>query len=90
MTMKNLIPLASIKTCPANERAEQSAVQISLQKTNDGFTILSGQRRLEAALTIWDEVKVNAGEIGEVMIAKLPDGKLVVIQDRNTMALFGL
>lgn len=57
------------------------AIQIHLCKGADGFYVVNGHMRLQALLSMQDEVKVEAPGIGEVLIAKLPDGRLVVTQD---------
>jgi len=63
-------------------------MQIHLRKDANGFHVVSGQSRLQAALLIRDEVKIEAPGIGEVLIAKLPEGSLVATQDKLTMTLF--
>jgi len=65
-------------------------MQIHLRKDTDGFHVVNGHMRLKCALAIQDEVKVDAPGIGEVLIAKLPDGRLVATQDKQTLALMGL
>lgn len=63
-------------------------MDISLAKAPDGYHIISGHRRLAAALSIRDEVLVTAPGIGEILILKRPDGGLVATQDTSTVALW--
>lgn len=65
-------------------------MQIHLRKDADGFHVVNGHMRLQAALSMRDEVNVEAPGIGEVLIAKLPDGRLVATQDKQTLALLGM
>lgn len=65
-------------------------MQIQLRKDADGFHVVNGHMRLQVALSMRDEVKVESPGIGEVLIAKLPDGRLVATQDKQTLALLGL
>lgn len=65
-------------------------MQIHLRKDADGFHVVNGRMRLQAVLSMRDEVKVEAPGIGEVLIAKLPDGRLVATQDKQTLALLGM
>lgn len=65
-------------------------MQIHLRKDADGFHVVSGHMRLHAALSMKDEVKVEAPGVGEVLIARLPNGSLVATQDAQTLALLGL
>lgn len=65
------------------------AMQILLEETAEGFRVLGGQLRLNAALTLRSEVLVESPGIGEVLIAKLPDGRMVATQDQRTIALLG-
>jgi hypothetical protein len=66
------------------------AITLHLRKTDDGLQVVDGQIRLRAAMSMRDEVLVEAPGLGEVLIAKLPDGRLVATQDKQTMALLGL
>lgn len=65
-------------------------MELYLRKAADGLHVVSGHTRLQAALSLSDEVKVNAPGIGEVLIAKTPDGKFVATQDARTLTLFGI
>lgn len=65
-------------------------MQIHLRKDAEGFHVVSGLSRLQAALSMADEVKVDAPGLGDVLIVKLPDGCFVATQDTETLALFGL
>lgn len=66
------------------------AMPLQLRKAEDGFHIVDGHMRLQAILSMQDEVLVESPGLGEVLIAKLPDGRLVATQDKQTMALLGL
>lgn len=66
------------------------AMTLHLRKADDGLHVVTGHMRLQAALSIRDEVLVESPGIGEVLIAKLPDGSFVATQDKQTMALLGL
>ena len=65
-------------------------MELHLRKAADGLHVVSGHMRLQAALALSDEVKVEAPGIGDVLIVKTPDGHLVVTQDEKTVALFGI
>lgn len=66
------------------------SIPLHLRKADDGLHVVTGHMRLQAALSIQDEVLVDAPGVGEVLIAKLPDGRLVATQDEQTVALLGL
>lgn len=66
------------------------AISLHLRKDDDGFHVVDGHRRLTAALSMQDEILVESPGIGEVLIVKLPDGRMVATQDKQTMALLGL
>ena len=68
----------------------KSAMELNLRKESDGFHVVDGHMRLRVALSMSDEVVVHAPGVGDVLIAKLPDGRLVATQDRQTVALFGI
>lgn len=65
-------------------------MELVLREDVDGLHILSGQRRLEAALSLADEVIVDAPGIGKVLIMKTPSKHLAAVRDEQTVALFGL
>lgn len=65
-------------------------MQLNLRKDADGFYVVSGHMRLQAALSLKDEVLVEAPGIGKVLIARMPDGSLVATQDNQTIALLGV
>ncbi len=65
-------------------------MDLMLRRDDDGFHVVSGHMRLKAALSLTDEVKVTVPGLGEVLIVKLPDDRLVATQDMQTLALFGL
>ena len=65
-------------------------MELHLRKASDGLHVVSGQMRLQAALALSGEVKVEAPGIGDVLIVKTPDGHLVATQDEKTLALFGI
>lgn len=66
------------------------AIPLHLKRTDDGIEIVNGHMRLHALLSFSDEVLVESPGLGEVLIAKLPDGRLVATQDKQTVALLGL
>lgn len=65
-------------------------IQIHLRKDGTGYHVVAGRHRLQAALSMQDEVLITAPGFGELLIAKLPDGRLVATQDNQTLALLGL
>lgn len=65
-------------------------MDLMLRRDDDGFHVVSGHMRLKAALSLTDEVQVTVPGLGEVLIVKLPDDRLVATQDMQTLALFGL
>jgi len=52
------------------------SVEIVIRETKIGLEIVSGRRRLDALLALRDEVVVMSPGIGEIVIARLPDGRL--------------
>ena len=65
-------------------------MELHLRKAADGLHVVNGHMRLRAALALSAEVKVSAPGIGEVLIVKTPDGKIIANQDAQTFALFGI
>ena len=51
------------------------SVEIIVRETKTGLEIVSGRRRLDALLALRDEVVVMSPGVGEVVIARLPDGR---------------
>ena len=47
-------------------------MELHLRKASDGLHVVSGQMRLQAALALSGEVKVEAPGIGDVLIVKTP------------------
>jgi hypothetical protein len=64
------------------------SVEIIVRETQTGLEIVSGRRRLEALLAIRDEVVVTSPGIGEMVIARLPDGRLQASANPDHVALF--
>ncbi|CDY78784.1 hypothetical protein BGLT_01550 [Caballeronia glathei] len=64
------------------------SVEIIVRETKAGLEIISGRRRLDALLALRDEVVVMSPGIGEVVIARLPDGRLQASADPEHVALF--
>ncbi len=52
------------------------ATDIVVRETQTGLQIVSGRRRLDALLALRDEVVVTSPGVGEVVFARLPDGRL--------------
>lgn len=64
------------------------SVEIIVRETKAGLEIVSGRRRLDALLALRDEVVVLSPGIGEVVIARLPDGRLQASANPDHIALF--
>ncbi|WP_244813648.1 hypothetical protein [Caballeronia sp. Lep1P3] len=64
------------------------SVQIIIRETRTGLEIVSGQRRLDALLALRDEVVVTSPGIGEMVIARLPNGRLQGSAKPEHVALF--
>jgi hypothetical protein len=64
------------------------SVEIIVRQTGAGLEIVSGRRRLEALLALRDEVVVTSPGIGEMVIARLPDGRLQASASPEHVALF--
>ena len=64
------------------------SVEIIVRETGTGLEIVSGRRRLEALLALRDEVVVMSPGIGEMVIARLPDGRLQASANPEHVALF--
>jgi hypothetical protein len=64
------------------------SVAITFRTTPGGIEITSGKRRLDALLAVRDEVVVTSPGIGEVVIARLPDGRLRASANPEHIALF--
>ncbi|CDY78941.1 hypothetical protein BGLT_04994 [Caballeronia glathei] len=63
-------------------------VEIIVRETKTGLEIVSGQRRLDALLALRDEVVVMSPGIGEIVIARLPDGRLQASANPEHVRLF--
>lgn len=64
------------------------SVEIIVRETKAGLEIISGRRRLDALLALRDEVVVMSPGIGEVVIARLPDGRLQASANPEHVELF--
>jgi hypothetical protein len=64
------------------------SVEIIVRETKTGLEIVSGRRRLDALLALRDEVVVMSPGVGEVVIARLPDGRLQASANPEHVALF--
>ena len=64
------------------------SVEIIVSETKTGLEIVSGRRRLDALLALRDEVVVMSPGIGEVVIARLPDGRLQASANPKHIKLF--
>jgi hypothetical protein len=64
------------------------SVEIIVRETGTGLEIISGRRRLEALLALRDEVVVMSPGVGEMVIARLPDGRLQASANPEHIALF--
>ena len=64
------------------------SVEIIVRETKTGLEIISGRRRLDALLAVRDEVVVMSPGVGEVVIARLPDGRLQASANPEHIALF--
>jgi hypothetical protein len=64
------------------------SVEIIVRETKTGLEIVSGRRRLDALLAVHDEVVVMSPGVGEVVIARLPDGRLQASANPEHIALF--
>ncbi|GAB5100144.1 hypothetical protein P9250_24510 [Caballeronia sp. LP006] len=64
------------------------SVEIIVRETKSGLEIVSGRRRLDALLALRDEVVVMSPGIGEIVVARLPDGRLQASANPEHVALF--
>jgi hypothetical protein len=64
------------------------SVEIVVRETKTGLEIVSGRRRLDALLALRDEVVVTSPGVGEVVIARLPDGRLQASANPKHIAIF--
>ena len=64
------------------------SVEIIVRETKTGLEIISGRRRLDALLAVRDEVVITTPELGEVVVARLPDGRLRASCDPELIKLF--
>lgn len=62
--------------------------EIIIRETPEGVEVLSGHRRLNALLAIRDEVVITSPGMGEVVIARLPDGRLRASCDPELIEVF--
>ena len=64
------------------------SVENIVREMGTGLEIVSGRRRLEALLALRDEVVVRCPDVGEIVIARLPDGRLQASANPEHVALF--
>ncbi len=64
------------------------SAEIVIRETAEGVEILEGERRLNALLALRDEVVITTPELGEVVVARLPDGRLRASCDPELIKLF--
>jgi hypothetical protein len=62
--------------------------EIILRPTPGGVELVSGKRRLDALLALRDEVVVFSPGLGDIVIARLPDGRLQASAHPQHVALF--
>jgi hypothetical protein len=62
--------------------------EIVIRETAEGVEILEGERRLTSLLAIHDEVVITTPELGDVVVARLPDGRLRASCDPELIKLF--
>jgi hypothetical protein len=62
--------------------------EIVIRETADGVEILEGERRLTSLLAVHDEVVITTPELGDVVVARLPDGRLRASCDPELIKLF--
>jgi hypothetical protein len=62
--------------------------EIVIRETAEGVQILEGERRLTELLAVHDEVVIITPELGEVVVARLPDGRLRASCDPELIKLF--
>lgn len=80
----------TVEVRPEDLKETDVRIPVQLMKESDGFHIVSGHMRLQAALSLADEVIVDAPGFGEVLVVKCPDGSFVATQDQQSIALLGL
>jgi hypothetical protein len=76
MKMTNLIPLASINTCPANKREEQCDIYVRFEES--GYEVVIGSIRLKAALQVQGRAVVQDIESGAKLQVVMVDDKPLV------------
>ncbi|MEJ0002598.1 MAG: hypothetical protein WDN30_01700 [Pararobbsia sp.] len=64
------------------------SAEIVIRETAEGVEIIEGERRLNALLALRDEVVITTPELGEVVVARLPDGRLRASCDPELIRLF--
>ncbi|WP_250512903.1 hypothetical protein [Caballeronia sp. INDeC2] len=79
--------ISSIETTLMDGELAMS-VEIIVRETGTGLEIVSGRRRLEALLALRDEVVVMSPGVGEMVIARLPDGRLQASANPEHVVLF--
>ena len=62
--------------------------EIVIRETAEGVQILEGERRLTELLAVHDEGVIITPELGEVVVARLPDGRLRASCDPELIKLF--
>lgn len=63
-------------------------MEVLLRQNQNGYIIVSGHRRLKAALDIKAEVGVVAPGIGKLLIFRNVEGKLFATNDDRTVEIF--
>ncbi|KMY86854.1 hypothetical protein BUMB_01242c [Candidatus Paraburkholderia calva] len=64
------------------------SVEVIVRETGTGLEIVSGRRRLEALLALRDEVVVISPGLSEMVIARLPNGRLQASANPEHVTLF--
>jgi hypothetical protein len=77
-----------LEWCKRKQRRIAMSVEIIVRETKTGLEIVSGRRRLDALLALRDEVVVMSPGIGEVVVARLPDGRLQASANPEHIRLF--
>jgi hypothetical protein len=77
-----------LEWCKRKHRRIAMSVEIIVRETKTGLEIVSGRRRLDALLALRDEVVVMSPGIGEVVVARLPDGRLQASANPEHIRLF--
>jgi hypothetical protein len=88
--VRALITDSTARICECYFGENTMSVEIIVRETKTGLEIVSGRRRLDALLALRDEVVVTSPGVGEVVIARLPDGRLQASANPEHIALFRL